>query len=110
MQIKRVRGAQRDEFALCRRFPNGTQQANSFGQGELFAADPRYEIAAANLAARFPPAINSPQLVPGNWETLALKQTAVANVLIFQAAAPLVAAILAWLWLGERVSRGVIVL
>jgi len=37
---------------------------------------------------------------------LALKQTAVANVLIFQAAAPLVAAILAWLWLGERVSLG----
>jgi drug/metabolite transporter (DMT)-like permease len=36
---------------------------------------------------------------------LALKETAVANVLIFQAAAPFVAAILAWLWLGERVSR-----
>jgi len=37
---------------------------------------------------------------------LALKETAVANVLIFQAAAPFVAALLAWLWLGERVSRG----
>jgi len=37
---------------------------------------------------------------------LALKETSVANVLIFQAAAPFVAALLAWLWLGERVSRG----
>ena len=35
---------------------------------------------------------------------IALKQTAVANVLIFQAASPFVAAVLAWLWLGERVS------
>jgi drug/metabolite transporter (DMT)-like permease len=33
-----------------------------------------------------------------------LKETTVANVLIFQAAAPLVAAILAWLWLRERVT------
>ncbi len=37
---------------------------------------------------------------------LALKETAVANVLIFQAAAPFVAAILAWIWLRERVSLG----
>ena len=37
---------------------------------------PADEIAAANLAARLPPAINSPQFVPGNWETLALEQTA----------------------------------
>lgn len=36
---------------------------------------------------------------------IALKETAVANVLIFQAAAPFVAALLGWLWLGERVSR-----
>jgi drug/metabolite transporter (DMT)-like permease len=35
---------------------------------------------------------------------VALKETAVANVLIFQAAAPFVAAVLAWLWLRERVS------
>jgi drug/metabolite transporter (DMT)-like permease len=35
---------------------------------------------------------------------IALKQTTVANVLIFQAAAPFVAAILAWLWLRETVS------
>jgi drug/metabolite transporter (DMT)-like permease len=35
---------------------------------------------------------------------IALKQTSVANVLIFQAASPFVAAVLAWLWLGERVS------
>lgn len=35
---------------------------------------------------------------------IALKQTTVANVLIFQAAAPFVAAILAWLWLREPVS------
>lgn len=35
---------------------------------------------------------------------IALEKTAVANVLIFQAAAPFVAAILAWVWLGERVS------
>jgi drug/metabolite transporter (DMT)-like permease len=35
---------------------------------------------------------------------VALKETAVANVLIFQAAAPFVAALLAWLWLHERVS------
>jgi drug/metabolite transporter (DMT)-like permease len=35
---------------------------------------------------------------------IALKETAVANVLIFQAAAPFVAAVLAWLWLRERVS------
>ncbi len=35
---------------------------------------------------------------------IALKTTAVANVLIFQAAAPFVAAVLAWLWLKERVS------
>ncbi len=37
---------------------------------------------------------------------LALKETAVANVLIFQAAAPFVAAVLAWVWLRERVSPG----
>ncbi|HEX3500310.1 MAG TPA: DMT family transporter, partial [Stellaceae bacterium] len=37
---------------------------------------------------------------------LALEQTAVANVLIFQAAAPFVAAVLGWLWLRERVSPG----
>lgn len=35
---------------------------------------------------------------------IGLKETAVANVLIFQAAAPLVAAVLAWLWLRERVT------
>jgi len=35
---------------------------------------------------------------------IALKQTSVANVLIFQAASPFVAAVLAWLWLGERLS------
>jgi drug/metabolite transporter (DMT)-like permease len=35
---------------------------------------------------------------------IGLKETTVANVLIFQAAAPLVAAILAWLWLRERVT------
>jgi drug/metabolite transporter (DMT)-like permease len=35
---------------------------------------------------------------------IALKTTAVANVLIFQAAAPFVAAVLAWLWLKERIS------
>ncbi|MBV9753084.1 MAG: EamA family transporter [Hyphomicrobiales bacterium] len=35
---------------------------------------------------------------------IGLKQTSVANVLIFQAASPFVAAVLAWLWLGERVS------
>jgi drug/metabolite transporter (DMT)-like permease len=35
---------------------------------------------------------------------IALKETAVANVLIFQAAAPFVAAVLAWLWLRERIS------
>jgi drug/metabolite transporter (DMT)-like permease len=35
---------------------------------------------------------------------VALKQTAIANVLIFQAAAPFVAAVLAWLWLRERLS------
>ena len=35
---------------------------------------------------------------------IALKETTVANVLIFQAAAPFVAAVLGWLWLGERVS------
>jgi drug/metabolite transporter (DMT)-like permease len=35
---------------------------------------------------------------------IALKETTVANVLIFQAAAPFVAAVLAWLWLRERVS------
>jgi drug/metabolite transporter (DMT)-like permease len=35
---------------------------------------------------------------------IALKQTSVANVLIFQAAAPFVAAVLAWLWLRERLS------
>jgi drug/metabolite transporter (DMT)-like permease len=37
---------------------------------------------------------------------LALEKTAVANVLIFQAAAPFVAALLGWIWLGERVSLG----
>ena len=36
---------------------------------------------------------------------IALKETAVANVLIFQASAPFVAALLAWAWLGEKVSR-----
>ena len=35
---------------------------------------------------------------------IALKTTSVANVLIFQAAAPFVAAVLAWLWLKERLS------
>jgi drug/metabolite transporter (DMT)-like permease len=35
---------------------------------------------------------------------IALKTTAVANVLIFQAAAPFVAAVLAWVWLKERIS------
>jgi drug/metabolite transporter (DMT)-like permease len=35
----------------------------------------------------------------------ALMETSVAHVLIFQAAAPFVAAILGWLWLGERVTR-----
>jgi drug/metabolite transporter (DMT)-like permease len=35
---------------------------------------------------------------------LALKETSVAHVLIFQAAAPFVAALLAWAWLGERVG------
>jgi len=34
----------------------------------------------------------------------ALKETTVANVLIFQAASPFVAALLAWLWMRERVS------
>jgi drug/metabolite transporter (DMT)-like permease len=34
----------------------------------------------------------------------ALMETTVAHVLIFQAAAPFVAAILGWLWLGERVT------
>jgi len=39
---------------------------------------------------------------------IGLRETAVANVLIFQAAAPFVAAILGWFWLGERISwRGV---
>jgi drug/metabolite transporter (DMT)-like permease len=39
---------------------------------------------------------------------LALEQTTVANVLIFQAAAPFIAALLAWLVLRERVSaRGI---
>jgi drug/metabolite transporter (DMT)-like permease len=33
-----------------------------------------------------------------------LRETSVANVLIFQSAAPFVAAILGWFWLGERVS------
>jgi drug/metabolite transporter (DMT)-like permease len=33
-----------------------------------------------------------------------LRETSVANVLIFQAAAPFVAAILGWFWLGERIS------
>ena len=33
-----------------------------------------------------------------------LRETSVANVLIFQAAAPFVAAILGWFWLGERMS------
>jgi drug/metabolite transporter (DMT)-like permease len=33
-----------------------------------------------------------------------LRETSVANVLIFQAASPLVAAILGWFWLGERIS------
>jgi drug/metabolite transporter (DMT)-like permease len=37
---------------------------------------------------------------------LALEKTAVANVLIFQAAAPFVAAVLGWIWLRERVSPG----
>jgi drug/metabolite transporter (DMT)-like permease len=36
-----------------------------------------------------------------------LKETTVANVLIFQAAARLVAAILAWLWLRERITLSV---
>jgi drug/metabolite transporter (DMT)-like permease len=35
---------------------------------------------------------------------IGLRETAVANVLIFQAAAPFVAAILGWFWLGERIS------
>jgi drug/metabolite transporter (DMT)-like permease len=35
---------------------------------------------------------------------IGLKETAVANVLIFQAAAPFVAAVLGWVWLGERIS------
>ena len=35
---------------------------------------------------------------------VALRQTSVANVLIFQAASPFVAAVLAWLWLRERLS------
>jgi len=35
---------------------------------------------------------------------LALKQTTVAHVLIFQAASPFFAALLAWAWLGETVS------
>jgi drug/metabolite transporter (DMT)-like permease len=34
----------------------------------------------------------------------ALEQTAVADVIIFQAAAPFIAAILGWIWLGERLS------
>jgi len=34
----------------------------------------------------------------------ALEKTAVANVIIFQAAAPFIAALLAWAWLGERVG------
>lgn len=35
---------------------------------------------------------------------IALKQTSVANVLVFQAASPFVAAVLAWFWLRERLS------
>ncbi|MBV9785031.1 MAG: DMT family transporter [Acidisphaera sp.] len=35
---------------------------------------------------------------------VALKQTSVAHVLIFQAASPLFAGILAWAWLGEKLS------
>jgi len=35
---------------------------------------------------------------------LALEETAVANVIVFQAAAPFIAAILGWAWLGERLS------
>lgn len=39
---------------------------------------------------------------------LALKQTSVAHVLIFQAASPFFAAMLAWFWLGETVSARMI--
>ena len=40
-----------------------------------FAADATDEMAATDLAARFPTAINPAQLVPGNPERFALQQT-----------------------------------
>jgi hypothetical protein len=41
----------------------------------LFATDSADEITAANLAARFPAAVNATQFIPGNGKTLPFEQT-----------------------------------
>src|SRR2546423_897777 len=65
-------------LAVERKKPVGWEKTN------LSPIIPRHEIAAANLAARFPAAVNSPQIVPCNWETLALEQTAKHDAIAMQ--------------------------
>src|SRR5262249_37781972 len=84
MQIQRICRAQRDQLFLGRRLANGTQQTDSLRQGKLFTAYSPYKITTANLAARFPSAINSPQLIPRSRETLAFEQTAKHDAITMQ--------------------------
>src|SRR5205823_5026739 len=76
LQIQRIGTAKRNQLAIWRCLANGTQQADGLRPRKLFAAGFSHKIAPANLPARLPAAINSPQLIPRNWETLASEQTA----------------------------------
>src|SRR5437773_1741451 len=84
LQIQWIGSTKRNQFALRRCLADGTQQADGFGQCELLTAGSTDKIAATNLTARFPPAINSSQLVPGNRKTLAVEQTAKHNAITTQ--------------------------
>src|ERR1700730_2864699 len=76
LQVQRVGRAQRDQFVTWCSFADRSQRTDRFGERELLAADASDEIAATNFAARFPPAINPTELVPGHGETLPFKQAA----------------------------------
>src|SRR5207244_2484313 len=63
-QVERVGARQRHKFARSRLAPDLAQQADRLGKRELLAGKPRDKAAAADLAARFEPAIDAQQVAP----------------------------------------------